>query len=435
MKKVLNLCKVALCLALLVSIFAVLTGCDNDDSSDEIVLSMAWWGSQHRHDITQEVLDLYMEENPHIRIEAEFADGDGYFQMLDTRAAAGDVWDLFQLGSNYPVYIDHIVPLNAFIADGTIDTSNTTDDFIEITTTHNGDVVGISNGVNAWGFAYDPLMFDQAGVARPAPGWTWADFENATIAIADTLGHWGMGTFNNDAITLTQFMGQLDIEFWHEDPTQLGFDDYTVMIPYFAMRQNMVQRGAMPDPGDAMLITDIEGDPLVFGQSALAYLASNQFIALANAAQALDESRALSMTVLPTHPGGEIVADIVSSQMFSLSTASDHPEEAAQFLNFWVNSVEANEILGGERGIPIMEHVREVLRAQATPIVAETYLFIDLLSDLGGTATHVLGNPRQAEVEDFINQSVIDRLVLGQISPEEAAQEVFEFALQTVAFN
>jgi len=431
MKKLLKLLLLATLCATLV---LVLTACDDaDDGITEI--SIAWWGSQHRHDITSEVIALFMEENPDIRVVYEFADGGSYFDMLNTRAAAGDVWDLFQLGSNYPEYIDHIVPLNPFIADGSIDISNTTPDFIDITTAHNGDIVGISNGVNAWGLAYDPAMFDAAGVPRPTPGWTWAEFEHATLAIAEQLGHWGMGVINNDAIMLTQFMAQKGIEFWDPDPRQLGFNDPSVMVPYFTMRQNMVLAGAMPDPGEAMGITDIEGDPLVFGNSAMAYLASNQFIALANAAEALDSTRQLAMTVLPTQPGGQVASDIVSSQMFSLSTTSENPEAAVRFLNFWVNNVEANEILQGERGIPIMEHVRAVLRPQATAIIAETYSFIDMIGDLGGGPATVLGNPRQGEVEDFLNDNIIDRLVLGIITPEEAAQELFDFALQTVGFN
>ncbi|MCL2188365.1 MAG: extracellular solute-binding protein [Defluviitaleaceae bacterium] len=434
MKNTKRICRLVLCAVILGILTPGLAACGRGDD-DTIEISIAWWGSQHRHDITSEVIAMFMDQYPHIRVVYEFADGTGYFSALDTRAAANDVWDLFQLGSNYPVYIDHIVPLNDLISRGVIDISNTTQDFIDITTTHNGDIVGISNGVNAWGLAYDPAMFDAAGLPRPAPGWTWADFEHAAITIANTLGHWGMGVFTNDAITLTQFMAQKGVDFWHIDPRRLGFDDPSVMVPYFRMRQNMVAANAMPDPGEAMGITDIEGDPLVFGNSAMAYLASNQFIALANAALALDPNRQLSMTVLPTHPGGQVASDIVSSQMFSLSTSSRHPEEAAKFLNFWVNNVPANEVLQGERGIPIMEHVRAVLRPQATPVIAETYAFIDMIGDLGGGTATVLNNPRQQEVEDFLNDSVVDRLVLGMITPEEAAQEVFEFALQVVGFN
>jgi len=432
MKKMLKL----FLFAALVAVMAMgVTACSSDDDDGVIELTMAWWGSQHRHDITEEVIQLFNYQNPHIRVTGEFYDGAGYWTAMGTRTAANDVWDLFQLGSNYPEFIDHIMPLNSFISDGTIDISRTTQDFIDITTTHNGDIVGISNGVNAWGLAYDPAMFDAAGVPRPVPGWTWADFEHAAITIANTLGHWGMGNFTNDAITMTQFMSQMDVDFWHTDPTQLGFDDYTVMIPYFTMRQNLVMAGAMPDPGEAMGITDIEGDPLVFGNSAMAYLASNQFIALANAARAYDDTRQLSMTVLPTHPGGQIASDIVSSQMFSIAQNSAHPEAAAEFLNFWVNNVEANVILQGERGIPIMEHVRAELRPMATDIIATTYEFIDMLGDLGGETANVLGNPRQAEVEDFLNDSIVERLVLGMITPEEAARETFEFALQVVSFN
>jgi multiple sugar transport system substrate-binding protein len=295
--------------------------------AEVIHLTMGWWGSAFRHDITNEVISLWNANNPGIQMRGYPLGGDGYWLALDTRVASNTVWDLFQLGSNYPQYRTHIVPLNDFIERGIIDISNTTQDFITITTAVNGDVVGMSNGVNAWGFAYDATAFDRAGVPRPTSAWTWADFEHAVVTINEELGIWGMGRITNDAIMMTQYLLQMGIDFYSEDPRQLGFSDPSVLESYFRMRQRMVQSGAMPNPGEAMAITDVEGDPLVFGNSAMAYLASNQFLALARAAMAYDDSRGvphreLSMVVMPTHPSSGVAPEVVSSQMFSVSTSS-----------------------------------------------------------------------------------------------------------------
>lgn len=68
---------------------------------EQVTLRMAWWGSQQRHDATQAVIKMYEEQNPNVKIEAEFYDMDGYLNKLNTLVAANDVWDIFQLGGNF----------------------------------------------------------------------------------------------------------------------------------------------------------------------------------------------------------------------------------------------------------------------------------------------------------------------------------------------
>ncbi|MCL2400547.1 MAG: ABC transporter substrate-binding protein [Defluviitaleaceae bacterium] len=411
------------------------TGGVNQDATQAsdggtIEIRVAWWGSQLRHDRTVEVINMFMDQYPHIRVLPEFFDPDGYWIALNTRAVARDVWDVFQLGSNFPVYRDNILVLNDLIAQGHIDVSNTSNEFIEITSDV-GEVVGISNGVNAWGIAYDPAIFELAGVPLPHIRWTWEEFEAMALGIHESLGIWGMSRFgtNPGGPVLTQFLVQQGVDFWHEyDNTQLGFDDPSYLVPFFELWRTLVQAGAAPDPGAAMLITDIEGDPVVTGLAAMTYIASNQFVALANAAD-----RPLSMLPLPAFdPYSSLGRDVVSSQMFSIANNSRHPEIAAKFISFFQNNIEANQILQGERGIPIMNHVRETLQAEADPMVAETYAFIGMMNYLGGGAAAVFGNPNQSEIEAMANL-LLDEVVFDMTTPEQAAQELFEFALSIIS--
>jgi multiple sugar transport system substrate-binding protein len=415
-------------------LIVTITSCRNEDNNNEIVISIAWWGSQTRHDRTVEVLRMFETENPGIRFEEEFFDWDGYIIALNTRVAAGNVWDIFQLGGNYHEYIDNIFPLNDFINQGIIDTSMTPQDFIDITTL-NGDVIGLSNGIIAWGIVYDPILFDQAGVNRPHSQWTWEEFESSALRIHETLGIWGISNFPHpNDIALKQYMWQQGVNFYHPtDVKQLGFNDPAIIVPFLEMRKNLVTSGAAPDPGDTMLFSDIESDPLVTSTAAMTYVGSNQFPILANAALTLNPNRQLNMTLIPGHPGGDIATDVVT-QKLSISSDSKNPEVAAQFLNFFANSVEANLILRGERGVPIMSHVRERLELESDPMVAETYSFINQIIESGGDINARLGNPRQGEIADFINLTV-ERVVLDMVTPTQGAQDIYDFALNVVQKN
>ena len=106
-------------------------------SGDQITLRMAWWGSQSRHDATNKVIEMYEEQNPNVKIEAEFYDFDSYFTKLDTLVAADDVWDIFQLGGNFPKYENNIEMLGSYMDQGTIDVSDTTESFLKTTQNNN----------------------------------------------------------------------------------------------------------------------------------------------------------------------------------------------------------------------------------------------------------------------------------------------------------
>lgn len=257
MKKFLSL----LCL---VAILTILSGCGGGSrvNDDQHVIRIAWWGSQMRHDATIEVINMFMAQNPDIYVEYEFFDPDGYWTAMNTRAASDDVWDVFQMGGNFQAYIDHILDLTPFIEDGTIDVSNTTEAFLN-TTSFEGKQIGISNGVNANGIAFDPALFEAAGVPIPHEFWTWDDFSNAALQINEALDIYGSSALN-DFIALTIMATQAGANFFDPETNSatLGFDDPAILIPYFTMRRDLVQAGAFPDSGRLATITDIEGDLL-----------------------------------------------------------------------------------------------------------------------------------------------------------------------------
>ena len=75
---------------------------------EQINLRMAWWGSQDRHDKTIAAIELYESLNPNVKIEYEYYSFDDYFTKLKTLVASDQVWDVFQMGGNFPMYIDKI---------------------------------------------------------------------------------------------------------------------------------------------------------------------------------------------------------------------------------------------------------------------------------------------------------------------------------------
>ncbi|MHB8130667.1 MAG: ABC transporter substrate-binding protein [Mobilitalea sp.] len=391
---------------------------------EPVVLRMAWWGSQTRHDRTVAVIEMYEAANPNIDIEFEFYDFDGYITKLNTLVASNEVWDMFQLGGNYPTYISRIVPLNDYIKSGIIDGTKTTDAFLK-TTQDKGTQVGVSNGVNCYGIAYDPAMFASAGVAEPTENWTWDDFKAACLTIHEKLGIYGSSKLEDFIAGCSAAVPQeaLELGFFAATNDKLGFDDYNLLTPYIQMRADLTAAGAYPDPGAIAEIKDIEGDYLVKGEAAMTWIASNQFIALSEAA-----GRELKIVPMPRKTAdGPSGSAIQSSQMFCVSTDSKNPEEAAKFLNFFWTNEEANNILMGERGISIFSNVIEAQAATQSELQNSVNDFVNLIGSFETGEVNVISPEQKAEIEDNY-KLLIEKVIYGEMTAEEAAKATYDFA-------
>src|SRR5690625_6887728 len=62
---------------------------------------MAWWGEQTRNDGTNEVIEMFEDENPHITIETEYASWDDYWRKLAPQASANELPDIIQMDLAY----------------------------------------------------------------------------------------------------------------------------------------------------------------------------------------------------------------------------------------------------------------------------------------------------------------------------------------------
>ena len=95
----------------------------------------------------------------------------------------------------------------------------------------------------------------------------------------------------------------------------------------------------------------------------MTWVAANQFPTIYNVCQ--EQGRTLKLATLPRIKNdGPSGAVIQSSQMLCVSQDSAQKEAAAAFISWFENDPDCNNILQGERGIPVNTTVRETLSAK-----------------------------------------------------------------------
>ena len=394
-------------------------------------MSIMWWGSDTRARLTEEVIHLW-EEKTGAKVEFEYYDGGTYWTQFQAKQAAHALPDVFQMGNNWLTYYDTIEPLNAYIEDGTIDTTAISDAMIATTKNQaNGDITGMSNGTNARCFAYNPAIFDECGVPYPTDTWTWDDFAAACRTIHEKTGNPAVTTLEYNSLAYSVFtQWKVGYNFYSMDGTSFAFEGDTAPLAYiFDLLTTLQKEGCIADYGIQNEIgANVEADWIAFGDAAIMMLSSNQFQALSNVAK--ENGITLDLCTIPrVHADGQSGMVVRSSQQMSMYKESENKEIAANFINFFVNSIEANKILNCERGVSINSDVLAALKAdteKTDEVTGKIYTIIDLIGSFPDAANSSPAEPAaNEEISDTLKKTYFQGLAEGKFASAQEAADKF----------
>jgi multiple sugar transport system substrate-binding protein len=379
-------------------------------SQDKVELRFAWWGSQDRHNRTIKVIELFQQLHPNITITYEFAGFADYFTKMATYATGGNLPDLMQQDYatiNQWTTNGLLLPMDDYVNDKTINLSDVPKGSIDGGRI-NGKLIALNLGNNSQSMMLDVDAFQKAGIALPPTTWTWDDFEKISLDLHTKLGIYGAGANLGADLQLLKSL-YLGYGQWaySADGKSLGYTDDQKYVDYLKMVARLQDAGAAPSQQEEIAsyrASNVEALPIVKGKSAMQYLWSNQLVA---AWTASGEGRHFKLTMLPRPKDGTQAENYPKpSQFISMTKDTKHPKEAAMFIDFMTNNVDANKILLGERGVPISPKIADAIKPLLTPAQVETQDY------LGIVATQAAPLPPP---DPTANQKINDNLFLPQL--------------------
>ncbi len=413
--------KIALLITVVVAL--LLTSVMVVGAQDTTELTVTWWGSQNRHDRTIEVINMFQAEHPDINVTYEFVGWSDYWTKVNTQVAGGNVACVMQ--QDYKFMTEWatrglLKPLDDLMASGAIDVSDIGQSVLDSGKV-NGETYGISLGTNSQAIIIDVDAFAKAGVDLPAWDWTWDDFETIANEIHDKLGIWGIayGIWDDpNIVSLLLSSGQL---MFNADGTAIAVEDPQPVFDQLNRIKSMMDSGAIASMDEQADVSAAgqEGSPLVLGTEAMRYQWSNQIVSIYSAA---GEDRNFVLYPLPRVPGGQSANYLKPSMFFSITDQCQNTDAAAMFIDYFTNSIEANDVLSGERGVPVAAHVRDHLASVVDPVNAKVFEFI---AKVGEDASPV-PPPEPAGYADIVSNvfspEFMDPVLFGMITPEEGWQ-------------
>ena len=395
-------------------------------TKEPITLRISWWGSQPRHDYTLKIIEMYEAQNPHVNIEEEFSSWDDYWKRLAPQAAAGELPDILQMSISYLAQYgeqNQLADLNPYVGKelNVDDISPTVVDGGRL-----GDkLYGMSLGVTALAFQYDPALLKKAGVESIDPNWTWDEYvEIANKAKAAGLY---MDTGMRPEVFFSYYLRTHGKTLFAADGTSLGYEDDALFVDFFGRLAKLVHDGALMTPDQRAQVKGLEDDPMVKEKAIGIWQWSNQFIGLQQVA-----NRELAMFHMPG-PNMSQGMFLNPGMYFSVSENSEHKAEAVKFINFFVNDIEANKLILGDRGVPGSSKVKEALKPMLTPQQAQVFDYV-AWAEQNSTRMDPPEPKGAGEVFAALT-TAIEQLDFGQITVEEAAKQFREEANEILSAN
>ena len=359
-------------------------------ASGDASLTVAWWGNQTRNERTQAALDKYSELNPGVTFDGQFSEWSDYWNKLATAAAGHSLPDVIQMDYAYlDQYVSNnlLVDLTPYIEDGTLNVDNCSQDIINSGSV-DGKVYSIAIGINAPAMVYNKTITSQE------------------ILQAMIRGYDGHVLF---------------------DEGKLGVDSADEFVPFYKVYEDGVKEGWYIEPSVFAELTpgSIEQDPLIYGSSPetmswVAFCWSNQYAAFTNAAP---EDINLDLTTWPSKDPKKSNF-LKPSQLFSVSVDSKDPVTGAKIIDYWTNSMDCNEILLAERGVPISSKVAEELAPSLTESDQKVISFINDVVTPNSSQINPPYPNGSAEVSDLINK-LGEKVCYGELTAEEAAEQLY----------
>lgn len=322
---------------------------------DEVIIRVAWWGSDNRHEAMQQVANLYMEQNPNVTIMPEYGAWSGWQSRILTQLSAQAEPDVMQVnyawvhsfGRGENVFFD-LNELSDFI-----ELSHWTPSMLESMTV-GGELGAVPHGMTGRINVYNKELFDEHGIDYPS---TYDELIEAGHIIA--ANNTPTGADNQYVITnigresTDLFIATMLYNETGKPMQENGVVSYTVeeVAEVLELYRSFERAGAMPTFQQDDPIQNESNTVWTGGRSGSVFEWVGTMDKYTSTFKGGNHEHELSVAPFITRNGDGGSLFVKPSLGYAVSRNSQQPAVAADFINFMFTNEEAIMILGSSLGI------------------------------------------------------------------------------------
>jgi multiple sugar transport system substrate-binding protein len=366
-----------------------------------------------------------MEDNPNIRIALEPSSWNDYFNKLSTQVAGGAAPDVISMHPRYMNYYasnNALLPLDDLVASKTIDLTNFSQGGINM-----GKISGktwmVSTGTVATGIFVNETLFQELGVPLSRfDNMDWASYEKLAIEIFQKSGGKYTGTsdesFTPNDTAFTIYMRSRGKDFFTPDgKIAFGKDDLREWLAMYDRMRKAGAIGSAQHAGESAGQTWEQSDS-VKGIVGFWFLNANRLRIF----QDQMPNHHLVMARSPSYNGN--YGEYLEGSGISINAKTRYPEEAAKFINYWVNNERSLELFKIEHGFPassVMNAYVYTLLDDSNRLASQ---FMDMVASKGSLPDYILPPDNWVDILNLLGQKS-QAVAYGTSSIDKAVDEFF----------
>lgn len=409
-----------------VAVCAPLAGCGDASaggsagSAGHVTLRFTWWGNADRAARTQKAVTAFERAHPNIDIQTSYAPYESYKQKLATQAAGGDAPDVMQLDyRQISQYAGSGVLLDMAKQRRSLHTGE-----MDRTMLRTGRVGGrqyaLPMGVGTQALAYDKRAWRKAGLKPPRPGWTWGDLTAALRKLkqAERRGAGG-GYPMTDPGSMEDWF-----EVWLRGQGKRLYDGHgqpafgTRDLARFWTYATKLRKAGLVSP--AKDTTQMDGSAPNSPMGRKRAVSEFNWDAPAAGWEAVYGDR-LALAPMPSGEDGTPGQYDKPSMLVGIAARSEHPRQAAEFIDFLLNSGKAADILGVDRGTPVNATQRKRVLPKLTGFQRHVARLQESLR--GKLRPPPAAPPRGDNALQSVFSRDYDHVAFGKATPRQVAEE------------
>jgi len=206
-----------------------LAGCGSSDqtSSDgKVEITYGFWDKKQVPAIN-EIIKLFNEKYPDIKVKTELTPYAQYFQKLETAATGGALPDVLWMNGPHVVQYAEgkvILPLSEMAKKDNYSLDNYPKSLIDLYTV-DGKLFGIPKDFDTTGLWYNKKIFDEAGLPYPDDTWDWNKLKEVATKLTNKgKGIWGYAALMGNQGGYYDLIWQNGGHIVSENGKSVGFD-------------------------------------------------------------------------------------------------------------------------------------------------------------------------------------------------------------------
>lgn len=398
-----------------------------NSAPEKVELRISWWGNAERAKLYDQILDMYESENPHVTTVREWTSFNDYWPKLATQVAGNNIPDIFSLhvllyGGDYGSR-NVLEPLQPYVDQGLINLDGWDPAVIDAGKL-DGVLYALPKGVTSSALIFNTTMIKNLGLDLPEIG-TLSEFKSYLQQLRDKMpaDQYPIVDASFDDHYVESFVRSKGKSFLSSDGSGLGFAKEDLM-EFWSIWEEFRQLGLTVPVGMTVENTGQPAENSLFVKQRVA-------IDMKPSNHGKIYSRNLpdvEINMLRTPSADNAVfrsGENLQAPSWVISNKSQHKEEAAKLINWFVNNVEAQKIYSLENGIPGSTAIREALKPDLHPMDIEAINHAETISpDLPPTDYRQEG----ASEVFTLYKKCLEQLAFGRMSVEQAVDGFFQEA-------